>query len=254
MKHILILVFLFHFNSLATSQAKIFNMNEMHAIEVAKSKSKMNIDGIPNEADWQNATAHNFNNYYAVEKKDDRQVTTFKMLWDDTHLYFLWESTDKFITAREKERDGQPYFDDCAEIFLIPTADKINMHFGYEVNLYDASNDFLFINDIYKHENFVVKAYNPEFEVASTVDGTVNDNTDIDQGWKMEMAIPITVFNTNGPVTPIEAGAQWAFMAIRQDRNDAEGNRRSTSTIFPLSSADQNVHNPKNFGIMEFVD
>jgi len=236
------------------SSQEVYNGQEEPSIEVLKAKTKIIVDGIANEAEWLKATAHPFNSFYAVEKTDVRQPSTFKMLWDDSHLYFLWQCTDKYITAREKDRDGQPYFDDCAEIFLIPTANKINMHFGYEVNLYDASNDFVFINNIYKNENFVVKAYNPHFEVASTVDGSINDNSDIDKGWSMEMAIPISVFHTNGPVTPIKAGAQWAFMAIRQDRNDAEGNRRSTSTIFPLSSKDQNVHNPDNFGLMEFVD
>ncbi len=43
-------------------------------------------------------------------------------------------------------------------------------------------------------------------------------------------------------------------MAVRQDRNDADGNRRSTSTLFPLLKSDNDVHNPKSFGIMKFAD
>lgn len=228
--------------------------SQEQALVVKKTSDQIIIDGKAEERSWQEAKAYALDNFYKYEKPDDKQQSVFKMLWDEEHLYFHFECSDKFITARETERDGQPYFDDCAEIFLIPTADKINMHFGFEVNLYKASNDFVFINDIYKNQNFVVKSYSPHFDVATTVDGTINDNSDIDKDWAIEMAIPIEAFHTNGPVAQIKSGAKWAFMAIRQDRNDATGNRRSTSTIFPLSPINDNVHNPKSFGIMEFVD
>lgn len=228
--------------------------SEEQVLVVQKTSQQMKIDGKADESSWQNTDAHSFDYFYKSEQPDDEQQSIFKMLWNESHLYFYFECTDKFITAREKEQDAQPYFDDCAEIFLIPTEDRVNMHFGFEVNLYKASNDFVFINDIYKNQNFVVKSYSPDFDVATTVNGTINDNSDLDRGWAMEMAIPINAFHTNGPVTQIKSGARWAFMAIRQDRNDATGNRRSTSTLFPLSPENNNVHNPKSFGIMEFVD
>ena len=175
------------------------------------------------------------------------------MLWDEENLYVFFTCQDQFITAREKTRDGQPYFDDCAEIFLIPSTEKIAMHLGYEVNLYKTSNDFVFLNDILKNEPLVVKSFNPDFQVAVTIDGTINDNSDIDKGWTMEMAIPLTNFHINGPISPVKEGVKWAFLALRQDRNDADGNRRSTSTLFPLSPESPNVHDPKTFGHLQFV-
>ena len=223
-------------------------------IQVRKTSTPMKIDGLADEASWQNADAYSFDFFYKVEKPTDKQATTLKMLWDEENLYLFYECKDQFITAREKERDKEPYFDDCAEIFLIPTPDKINMHFGFELNLYKASNDFIFINNIYKKENFVVRAYSPDFDVAVSVDGTLNDNSDIDQGWSIEMAIPQEAFHTDGPISPLTQGSKWAFMAVRQDRNDPEGNRRSTSTIFPLSPENPNVHYPKSFGIMKFIE
>lgn len=222
-------------------------------LAVYKAEEQIMIDGKGDELSWKKATAYSFDHFYNVEKPDDRQLSQVKMLWSEENLFFLFQLEDKYITAREKSRDGQPYFDDCAEIFLIPSEEKIDMHLGYEVNLYKASNDFVFLNDMLKGQHLVVKSFNPEFEVAATVDGTMNDNSDIDKGWTMEFAIPLKNFHINGPITHVKPGVKWAFLALRQDRNDAEGDRRSTSTLFKLRK-DENVHNPKSFGFMQFIE
>ncbi|WP_430934894.1 carbohydrate-binding family 9-like protein [Saccharicrinis sp. 156] len=228
--------------------------NKKNPIKVLKATSPIIIDGRADESSWQRAQAHPFNYFKNIQKPSDKQNTTLKMLWDDDHIYLFYECKDKYITARMKDRDGWTFVDDCAEIFLIPSNDKIDMHFGFELNLYKTANDFVFINDVHKDGNFVVKAYNPEYKVEVTIDGTINDNSDIDNGWTMEMAIPIEAFYTVGPVTPVEEGAIWTFMAIRQDRNEVEGQRVTASTIFPLKGNDKNVHNPKSFGLMQFVN
>ncbi|MDO6808146.1 hypothetical protein Q4603_05985 [Zobellia galactanivorans] len=78
--------------------------------------------------------------------------------------------------------------------------------------------------------------------------------SDIDKGWTMEMAIPYSNFGELGKVVTIEAGNKWAFLAIRQDRNDANGKRRSTSMVFPIYDISKNEHQPHRFGLMEFVE
>ena len=237
-----------------TEKAVRYHSDQEQAVfQVRKVTSSMEIDGKSTESSWQTAESASFDFFYRAEKPGDEQNTEFKMLWDEENLYLLFECQDRYITAREKNRDGQPYFDDCAEIFLIPTEEKIDMHFGYEVNLYKTANDFIFLNDIYEDGNLVVKSFNPDFKVAVTIDGTLNDNSDTDNGWTMEMAIPLRNFHVKESITPTREGVKWAFMALRQDRNDAEGNRRSTSTIFPLSPENSNVHYPKSFGLLEFV-
>ena len=173
---------------------------------------------------------------------------------DDKNLYAFFKCEDKYITAHETERDGKPYFDDCAEVFLIPAPDSLDMHFCFELNLYKAANDLLFFNNFRNGKNGVVKAYNPDFEVEVTIDGTVNDNSDIDRGWTMEFALPLSIFSNLETFYPVKAGTQWAFLAIRQERNDATGNRRSTSTLFPIYDISKSVHQPEHFGLLEFVE
>ncbi|GAA3614984.1 hypothetical protein Q4Q39_02285 [Flavivirga amylovorans] len=93
-----------------------------------------------------------------------------------------------------------------------------------------------------------------EFKTAVTYNGTINDDSDIDKGWTMEMEIPIAVFGFLGGIVPIEKVNTWAFLAIRQDRNETEGERRITSTLFPIYDIEKDVHQPNRFGLMEFVD
>jgi len=206
------------------------------------------------EAIWAKTEAREFKHFYRVDVPNDQQRTTLRMLWDETHVYLFYDMNDKYLTAREKERDGQPYFDDCAEVFFVTVPAIHNTHIGYELNLYKASNDFVYFDDYYQGKHAVLKSFNPEFTVEVTHDGTINDNSDEDQGWTMELAIPIANFTGLEKFVPVKAGNRWAFLAVRQDRNDAEGNRRSTSTIFPIYDIEKNVHQPNRFGLMEFVE
>ena len=99
-----------------------------------------------------------------------------------------------------------------------------------------------------------MKSWDPDFLVGLSIDGTLNDNSDIDRGWTMEMTIPLKLFAGMERFSPVKAGSSWTFLAIRQDRNDPGGNRRSASTIFPQEAPLVSVHDPATFGQMVFVE
>ncbi|MGB5435717.1 MAG: carbohydrate-binding family 9-like protein [Maribacter sp.] len=240
-------------NSIAQEERRLV-LGEQAIFKVSKASEPIIVDGKMEEESWKNTEARKLHYFYNVEKVDDDQQTSFRMLWDAQNLYLFYQMKDKYLTARETERDGEPYLDDCAEIFLITVPDSLDTHFGYELNLNKASNDFIYFNDFYEGKDLAFKGYDPEFEVEVTYNGTVNDNSDIDVGWTMEMAIPIANFGALGQVRPVASGNRWAFLAVRQDRNDATGNRRSTSTIFPIYDISKNVHQANRFGLLEFVN
>ena len=236
-----------------TSENKM-SLGEQPIFKVSKSLDSMVIDGKMNEASWQKTESRVFNYTYRAKKPTDTQQTTFRMLWDETNLYLFYQFEDAFLTARETERDGKPFFDDCAEIFLIPVPKSLDTHFGFELNMYKAMNDFLYFNAYYKDKNVALKTFNPNLRYEVGYVGTINDNSDIDQGWTVEIEIPIAVFGFLGEFEPVQPGNKWAFLAVRQDRNEIEGERRVTSTIFPIYDIDKDVHQPNRFGLMEFVE
>lgn len=229
-------------------------IGESPVFKVSKTEETMIVDGKMDEAIWSKTEVKSFDNIYQNLKPNDYQKSFFRMLWDDKNLYVFFEFEDKYLTVRETKRDGAPFFDDCAEIFIIPVPEQLNTHFGFELNLNKASNDFVYFNKYYNNTNIALKTFNPEFEAEVTFNGTINDNTDIDKGWTMEMKIPLSVFGFLGEFVPVKAGNKWTFLGLRQDRNDAEGDRRSTSTLFPIADFSKNVHEPTDFGLMEFVD
>lgn len=221
--------------------------------QVSKANDSIVIDGNLDK-EWLKTEVRTLDYYRRYEKPNDRQKTKFRMLWDDENLYVFFECEDKYITARETKRDGQPYFDDCAEIFLIPAPAKLDMHYGFEVNLNKASNDFIFLTHFYQDKHTIIKSYDPDFQVEVSIDGTVNDNSDTDRGWNMEFAIPLKLFEGIDSISPVAPGNRWAFQSIRQDRNDATGDRRSWGTLFEVAKENVNVHEPEDFGFLEFTE
>ncbi|MBK8502618.1 MAG: carbohydrate-binding family 9-like protein [Saprospiraceae bacterium] len=235
------------------AQEKKHVLGEQKVFTVAKASTPILVDGKSNEAAWSKTESRALDYFYGVEKATDRQQTDFRMLWDDEYLYAFFDCKDQYLTSFEKNRDGRPYMDDCAELFLIPAPDSLEMHFGFELNLYKASNDFIYLENIYQGKKGSVYSYDPDFKVEVTFDGTINDHSDIDTGWTMEMAIPLKLFKGMEMFSPVQAGNQWAFLALRQERNDPEPGRRLCSTIFPVYGI-ENVHHARRFGLMEFVD
>ncbi len=227
---------------------------EVPVFQALKAKGPITVDGKMLEEEWHETPSSSFNNYYRFKKDGDKQKSTFRALWDETNLYFFYAFEDKYLTVRETQRDGKPYFDDCAELFLIPVPEALDTHFCFEINLNKAANDLIYFNNYYQGNSIALKPFNPEYKVEITYDGTINDNSDIDKGWTMELEIPLTTFGFLANFEPVREGNKWMFLAIRQERNELEGERRITSTIFPIADFDEDVHQPHEFGYLEFIN
>lgn len=218
-----------------------------------KTAGPVVIDGV-REAAWDRAEARALGHFVGVEVPSDQQATVFRMLWDEAHIYLLFEGEDRFLQSAITARNGPTFMDDCAEFFVIPAAAPLDFHLGFEVNLHEVANDFVFITNLPDGQFASVKSYDPDFAVAVVLDGTLNDNADIDRGWTMEFAIPRALFLGIEKFSPIEPGNRWAFQVLRQERNDPEIGRRVRSTLFPVPEGTGGVHDPRTFGLFEFVE
>ncbi|MEO8886011.1 MAG: carbohydrate-binding family 9-like protein [Mucilaginibacter sp.] len=227
-------------------------IGEQPLYKVAKTTEPMTIDGKMDEAAWKDAQEVSFDYFYRGDNKPmDKQKTKFRMMWDNANMYLFYTAQDTSLTFRETKPDGRPYLDDCAEFFVLPVPDSLNMHFGFEINIAKAAYDYIMFWQYVNKQNIFVKQYNAEFKVAVTTDGTINNDKDKDKGWTMEIAIP---FSSLGNFQRPRAGAKWAFQAVRQDRNLLDDRFRSTATLFPIYDARLDVHQPNRFGLMEFED
>lgn len=223
------------------------------SFSVLKTTEKIIIDGKMNEAIWKKSAICSLPNFYNYKKASETQKTAFRMLWDDKNLYLFFQCEDQYINAKETKRDGLPFLDDCVEFFLIPAPEPLNMHFCFEVNANKAINDIVFLNNIYNGKDTAIKSFNPEIEIEVDINGTVNNNSDIDKGWSMEFSIPLKSFNRMNEFHPIAEGTNWSYLVVRQDRNKLDTEDRTTSTNFKIENfAEKDVHQPTMFGLLEF--
>lgn len=222
--------------------------------KVARAKGPITIDGKMDEAAWQHAQVVTFDNYFRLDKPVDKQKTKFRMLWDSTSLYLFYEAEDTSLTVRETMPDARPYLDDCAEFFVVPVPDSLHMHFGFEVNLSKAIYDYIVLWRYYNNRTIFIRGYNPEFKVEATYNGTINNEKDKDKGWTMEFQIPFAALSDFQNFYRPRPGVRWAFQAVRQDRNLVDDRFRSTSTLFPIYDFRQDVHQPAQFGLLEFAE
>jgi hypothetical protein len=222
--------------------------------KVSRAREPITVDGKMDEPGWKNAEVQSFNYFFRGDKPVEKQNSKFRMLWDDANLYLFYECEDTSLTARETNFDGRPYLDDCAEFFCVPVPDSIYMHFGFEINITKAAYDYIVLWRYYNNRTIFITSYNPEYKVEVTYDGTINNDKDKDKMWKMEFAIPFRAFNEFQFISRPKAGVRWAFQAVRQDRNFVNDRFRSTSTLFPIYDIRKDVHQPAQFGLLEFTD
>jgi len=221
-----------------------------------KVQSAIKIDGNMDEEDWKNAETRTLDYFYFTEKGHE-QKTTYRMLWDEQNIYLFFQCEDKYLNASETKRDGAPYLDDCVEFFVTPAPTVADMHFCFEMNINKSMNDIVFVNNFYGEEPTVVKQYNPEVHLEVKINGTLNDNSDIDKGWNAEIAIPHNAFFGSTRLFPVQKGNKWSFIAIRKNRDKlVEKGERSAASLFPMDNLikGRDVHNPEMFGLLEFVD
>lgn len=249
---VIVLVLVFAGTTLFSQTGKELVIGEQPVYKVAKAKGPIVADGKMDEETWKNAEVKSFDYFFRRDEPLEKQKTKFRMLWDEQNIYLFYECEDTSITARETGYDGRPYIDDCAEFFCLPVPDSLYMHFGFEVNVWKARYDYIVLWQFYENRSIFIPDYNPGYEVGVTFDGTINNDTDTDKGWTMEYVIPMSVFR--GFNTRNLAGKQWAFQAVRQDRNMVDDRFRSTSTLFPTYDIRLDVHPPNRFGLMEFID
>ncbi|MDR2910501.1 MAG: carbohydrate-binding family 9-like protein [Bacteroidales bacterium] len=249
---IIVLALVFNGMALFAQTGKELVIGEQPVYKVAKAKGPIIADGKMDEETWKNAEVKTFDYFFRRDEPLEKQRTEFRMLWDEQNIYLFYACEDTSITARETGYDGRPFLDDCAEFFVLPVPDSLYMHFGFEVNVIKAKYDYIVLWQFYNNRSPFIPDYNPDYEVGVTLDGTINNDTDTDKGWTMEYVIPMSVFR--GFNTRNLAGTQWAFQAVRQDRNMVDDRFRSTSTLFPTYDIRLDVHPPNRFGLMEFMD
>ena len=149
---------------------------------------EITVDGKDNEQVWKdNAWTEPFIDIEGV--KIPRFETRMKMLWDDKNLYFFTKLKEPHIWGDLKRRDTVIFYNNDFEIFIDPDGDTHN-YMEIEVNALNTVWD-LFLTKPYRNHPVVLNQWDVKgFQSNVNVSGTINDASDIDQFWTLEIAIP----------------------------------------------------------------
>jgi len=222
------------------------DLAELPAYNIYRTNEPIRIDGKLDELAWWVAPSLGKFRFTWYEQ-GDKESTVAKMLWDDEHLYIAHLCQDAHITARHKNHDDPIPEDDCFEIMLAPNLKKGDQYFNIEWNLHGGYVDgHRPAGPTGPREPWDVQG----LRVASTFVGTLNDDTDIDRYWIVEVAIPLKNFSKYMPHTPPLAGYQWRVNFNRHggDTNMQYSQWSSGDTPQPA------FHTPHRFGYVTFID
>jgi len=221
------LIFFITLNSKAQSPFKnfgsLFTTPKNYIINYTKQPPV--IDGDINDACWQQAQwTDDFVDIEGDLKPKPRLQTNVKMLWDDSCLYIAAQIHDPNVWAYLKQHDEIVFHDNDFEVFINPN-NTTHQYFEIEYNALNTVFD-LFLNKPYRNGGNAMINWNVEgLRSAVKVQGTVNDPSDTDKGWTIEMAIPFKAISLGNDVQVPKDGTLWRinFSRVEWDTKAVNG-------------------------------
>jgi len=212
-------------------------------VVVHRASGKIIIDGNLDEPDWQNAQEVGKFLTYPTRNLEKKELTHAKMLWDDENLYIAFKSYGDNIIATRTERNSDVYRDDCVEAFLSPFPATPEKYLNIEIN---AIATYLCGMHLFEKGSF----WQPSgLQIGRSHEGTINDDSDKDKWWIIEIAIPFKMFNVLGYQGAPKSGDVWRFNLYRLGGIIQPERRNLFYVPKPLGN-----HSPEYYGKLIFSD
>lgn len=225
----------------------------------------ISIDGNLDEEAWQSAEwTNDFVDIEGDLKPEPLHRTRVKMLWDDSYLYIAAELTEPHIWAKLQQRDTVIFYDNDFEVFIDPDGDT-HEYLELEMNAFNTLWD-LMLTRPYRDNGNVIDAWDISgIRSAVKVYGSINDPSDTDDRWVVELALPMMVLTEVGSAPG--DGDQWRINFSRVNwRTEIENGTYKKATdpetgrVYPeynwVWSAQGiiNMHYPERWAYLQFSE
>lgn len=232
---------------------------------ITKTNTPLNIDGKANETAWKQAVFTK--PFMDIEgTKTPKFKTQVKMLWSDQYLYVYAQLQEPHIWGNLKQRDTIIFYNNDFEVFIDPSG-KAQNYGEIEVNALNTVWDLL----LDKPYRVGGKAHNQwdlqGLKTAVYIQGTLNNATDVDSLWSVEMAIPMRPLLElkQKPQTLPKEGEQWRinFSRVQWNHQLVNGQyqrKKENGKFLPEYNwvwSNQkviNMHEPEKWGIVQFTE
>lgn len=227
-----------------------------------KTTGEINIDGKAEEASWKEAP--NSEDFIDIEgEKVPTYQTNMKMVYDEENLYFYAKMEEPHIWGTLKQRDTVIFYNNDFEIFIDPDGDTHN-YMEFEVNALNTVWD-LFIVKPYREPAPIIDSWDIQgLKSAVHISGTLNDASDEDKFWSVEVAIPWDVLKEANSHNEIPEEEFWRINFSRVnwdfDLNDGTYSRKKAENGEYLPEYNWvwspqgviNMHEPEHWGYVYF--
>lgn len=186
--------------------------------------------------------------------------TRAKMLWDDRCFYVAAQLDEPHVWATIRDHDAVIFHDNDFEVFVDPDGDN-HHYYEFELNALNTGWD-LFLAKPYKDGGKAEDAFElAGLRTAVAVQGTLNDPSDTDEGWSVEIAIPWAAFDRpagRAAVAP-QPGERWrvGFSRVEWQTTIEDGryvkvpNRPENNWIWSAQGI-VDMHRPERWGSVVF--
>jgi hypothetical protein len=186
--------------------------------------------------------------------------TRAKMTWDDRFLYLAAELEEPDVRASFTTRDTTVWRENAFEVFLDPTGDT-HHYYEYQINARETQWDLLLTRP-YRDGGVPISAWDLRgLKKGVAVQGTLNDPSDTDAGWTVELALPWSVLAEAAPnAEPPSDGDRWRVNLTRMQwpASVIDGRYVQDTTSNDASAwspqGEGSFHMPERWGIVEFSD
>ena len=221
------------------------------------------IDGRDDDEDWDKVAWSE--EYIDIEGVQiPKYKTRMKMLWDREYLYILAKMEEPHVWGDITKRDTIVFYNNDFEVFVDPDGDTHN-YYELETNSLNTPWD-IFLTKPYRDKgNAVINDWDViGLKSAVYVDGTINDPSDIDKAWYLEMAIPWSTFKTSffQDVVPVDRFWRMDFSRVnwQHEINDGKYSRKKAANGKFLPEYNWvwsptgviNMHEPEKWGYVYF--
>lgn len=228
-----------------------------------RAPTPIKIEGIADEPAWADAPwTDDFVDIEGAARPAPRFRTRAKLLWDDTYLYVHAELQEPHVWGTITQKNAIMFMDNDFEVFICP--DGSNHHYyEYEMNALNSIWE-LTLDKPYRDGGPAHLGTNLEgLKSAVHIDGTINNPSDTDKGWSVEIAFPwkaLEPFAGGVPCPPAD-GNQWRidFSRVEWLVDIIDGKYRK----IPKEMRDEDnwvwsptgiidMHRPERWGVVQF--
>ena len=232
---------------------------------VQHTNQALALDGYLTESDWQRAPwTTDFVDIEGAAKPKPTFRTRTKMLWNDSTLFVAATLQEPQVWATQTHHDDIIFKDNDFEVFISPGS-TTHQYFEIEVNALNKTFE-LFLPKPYRNGGDALVSWDATgLRSGVQIAGTLNHPQDQDQGWTVEMAIPMRALRIGYNWHPPTEGTLWRinFSRVEWDTDAAgdQNRKRQNSAGQTLPEHNWvwspqgviNMHYPERWGYLQFT-